>query len=382
MYHAAAHPDSVPGRAPSPDIPMKILLVITELDAGGAERAFVRVARGLSDQGHQIEVVSLRDAGVLAEELTEQRIPVHALKCRRLDPRSVLRLIPHFRRFQPDLVMSFLHEANLAARLAAAVCSVPVVVSGIRVADRRAFVRWTELLTSELVTHYVAVSQNVARIHAELCGIPLSRFTVIYNGVDPAPDSLPPVPLAELMIPDHHRIILFAGRLVEQKAPQDLLRAFVALPENRRKDVSLVFVGDGPLRSEIESMVRENRLENVVRLIGWRADLNTIMKASDVLVLPSRWEGLPNVVLEAMSIGLPVIASRVDGTAEVIADGITGSLFDAGRISELTACLDDFIARPEHHKAMAVNAQDVCRKRFTWGHCVDAFARLMQQLSR
>ncbi|MBL8814591.1 MAG: glycosyltransferase [Planctomyces sp.] len=382
MQPVAPHHDSEPGGSQRTDGRLKILMAITELDAGGAERAFVRVAKGLSERGYQIEVVSLRDAGVLADELRQSSIPVHALKCSRMSPMSILRLIPHLRRFQPDLVLSFLHEANLATRLAAAICRIPVVISGIRVADRRCFVRWTELLTSGFVTHYVAVSQNVARIHAQLSNVPLERFTVIYNGVEPASVALRPVSRSDLQIPDGNRVILFAGRLVEQKAPMDLLKAFLALPDDQKKSVSLVFVGDGPLKSKIESFIASNQLKTMVRLIGWRADLASIMKASDVLVLPSYWEGVPNVLLEAMSIGLPVIASRVDGTSEVIDDGVTGTLFAAGNISELTSRLEEFLLHPEHSAVLAVAAQSVCDKHFTWQHCVDGFQRLVQQLSR
>ncbi|MEJ7591485.1 MAG: glycosyltransferase [Planctomycetaceae bacterium] len=155
-------------------------------------------------------------------------------------------------------------------------------------------------------------------------------------------------------------------RLSPQKAPLDVVEAF---DELRRLDPTghvhrkLVFVGDGPLLPAVEKLIRKRRLEDHVHLLGWRSDVASVMKAATVLVLASKWEGLPNVILESQAAGLPVVASAVDGCLEVIDEGRTGRLFPPGDTQRLAHILQELLVSKTSIDAQRVTLARLATKR-------------------
>jgi len=291
----------------------------------------------------------------------------------------------------PAVLLTFLHQANIAGRLAAKLAGVRTVVCGIRVADHRWAVRIPELLTKQYVTHYVAVSQSVAQVHCDWCGIAPERVDAIYNGVDlETIDAAVAVPRRELRCREDDQVILCVGRLSPQKAPLDVIEAFDHL---RRLDPTghpqrkLVFLGDGPLRPALEKLIRRKRLADHVHLPGWRSDVASVMKSATVLVLASKWEGLPNVILESQAAGLPVVASGVDGCLEVIEDGQTGRLFPPGDTQRLAQILQELLgsrsgssdAPRETLARLAMNARRFAA-RFSWETCTAEYDALLRKL--
>jgi glycosyltransferase involved in cell wall biosynthesis len=363
--------------------PTTITMCITELDVGGAEKAFVRIAQGLAGHGWNVRVISLRDRGPLAESLEAVNIPVTALECGGLaDIRALFRLKRELSRHQPEVLLTFLHQANIVGRIAGRLAGVKTIVSGIRVADRRLAVTLPERMTRRLVDHYVAVSRNVATTHGELCGISPEHMSVILNGVDvEAIASAVPVDRSELGANPHDFIVLFVGRLTAQKAPEDLLNAFAAIPDVRSRACRLVFTGDGPLREPLQAKIMQLELQDKVRLTGWRPDIAGIMKSCNLLVLPSRWEGLPNVVLESAAAGLPVIASDVDGVRELIPEFTSGQLFPAGNIDRLRELMVGHINAASVGANLTQNSQPVSGKQFTWDSVASAYHQLLMRLT-
>ena len=377
----------------SPDpVANRLTMAITELDIGGAERAFVQLAMGLKSLGWIVRVISLRDAGPLAEPLRQAGISVEALHCGgSADVRAISRMKLALLQHPPSVLLTFLHQANIIGRLAAKRAGVKTVVCGVRVADRRWAVGIPEWLTKQHVTHYVAVSRSVAQVHRDVCGIAAERIETIHNGVDfENIDAAVAVSRSELRCNDDDQVILSVGRLSRQKAPLDVVAAF---DELRRLDPAghmhrkLVFVGEGPLQAAIEKLIRKKRLEDHVRLLGWRSDVASVMKAATVLVLASRWEGLPNVILESQAAGLPVVASAVDGCLEVIDDGQTGRLFPPGDTRRLAHVLRELLvaksgsnnAQRETLVRLASNARAFAA-RFSWEKCVTEYDALLRKL--
>ena len=367
-------------------------MAITELDVGGAERAFVRIAIGLKSLGWSVRVISLRDAGPLAKPLLQAGIQVEALQCRgAADLRAIRRMKQVLRNDPPSALLTFLHQANIVGRLAAQQAGVRTVVCGIRVADRRWSVRIPEWLTRRHVTHYIAVSRSVAQVHRDLCGISSERIDTIYNGVDlKSIDAAVAVSRSELRCNKDDQVILYVGRLCPQKAPLDVVEAFEQLqrldpPGHAHR--KLLFVGDGPMQREVEKLIREKRLEDHVRLLGRRSDVASVMKAATVLVLASKWEGLPNVILESQAAGLPVVASAVDGCLEVIDDGQTGRLFPPGDTQRLAHILLELLGGKNgslHPQCatldqLATNARSFAA-RFSWEKCVAEYDTLLRKL--
>lgn len=357
-------------------------MAITELDIGGAEKAFVRIAVGLRALGWDVNVISLRDAGPLAVELSDAGIPVNALNCGGFsDLRAIVRMKRALVTQRPDVLLTFLHQANIVGRLAGRWAGVRSIVSGIRVADRRWAVMIPERLTSHCVDQYVAVSETVADVHRRLCHLRPDLVSVIPNGVDvDAIRQAVPADRKSIQCDESDWIILCVGRLTDQKAPLDVLNAFVRLKQQRKStpsNLKMVFVGDGPLRPQIESRIQSAGLQNDVRVPGWRPDVWGLMKSSNLLVLASRWEGLPNVVLEAQAAGLPVVASAVDGCCELITDGQTGRLFQCEDVADLVRVMDETVSSPELLILMSEMAQRSVEAKYRWDRCITQFDQLL-----
>ncbi len=360
-------------------------MVITELDEGGAEKAFVRVACGLQARGWRVHAVSLRDAGPLATPLQDAGIPVTALQARGAAAMLALpRLTAFLRRIRPDIVFSFLHQANLVSRLAGWIAGTSCCVSGIRVVDRRLLVILPEKLTWRFTALSVACSESVAREHARLCGIPASRMAVVRNGVDVAAlQQALPLAREELGLRSDDFVVLMAGRLVPQKSPQILLQALTLLQQRAvPRRVCLLIAGEGPERAALEELKAGLPDPTAVTFLGWRSDLPRLMKTADLFVLPSAWEGLPNVLLEAQAAGLPVAATAIDGCSDLIQPGLTGQLFppeDAEGVARIIAA-QVLNARPA--QVMAANALQQLRENGSWESCLEKFEDLLEGLIR
>ncbi|MEZ6130691.1 MAG: glycosyltransferase [Planctomycetaceae bacterium] len=357
--------------------PLSVTMCITELDVGGAEKAFVRIALGLQNLGWDVRVVSLRDSGVLSDELAAAGISVTALGCGGFfDGRTFFRLRHELRINPSRILLCFLYQANVYGRLAARFGGGPVVISGIRVADRRKLVVWSDRWTRCWSAHYVAVSQQVAQTHAALCGIPADKICWIPNGVD--------IPLSSELLAAAERPplrLLFVGRMTQQKDPLTLLQAFQRLPEPLRHRTTLDYVGEGPLAATLEAEIERSGLSSQVRLLRQRSDVPDLMRASTVLVLPSRWEGLPNVILEAMANQLPVIATDVDGIRELIRPAQSGWLVPAGNPSALAVAITQALESPELRRMFAEESQRVVAKGFTWPAVIAEYDRLLRRFA-
>jgi starch synthase (maltosyl-transferring) len=338
-------------RRPWPTEPVPVSLVITDLDIGGAERALVALARRLDRRRWRPSVVCLGPEGRLAEPLRAAGIePVClGLKPGRPD-RALLALARALRKARPWLVQSFLFHANLATRLAAPWAGQPWVLGGNRVAEQRPGKRWhlvLDRLSAGLSAGSVCVSQGVLRFTRDVTGVDPERLIVIPNGIDPAPfDQAEPLPRAAIGLPPEGFCALFVGRLDVQKGLATLLDAAEQVLAEH-PDWRLVLVGDGPERPWLERRLAGNPiLAAHVRWLGRRDDVPALLKMADVLVLPSLFEGMPNVVLEAMAARRAVVATAVEGTEDLVVPGQTGWLVPPRDPEALARALREAAADP------------------------------------
>ena len=337
-------------------------MVITELDVGGAEKAFVRIAVGLKALGWQVNVISLRNAGPLATLLEAENIEVTALEAGGLfDVRAIFRLRRELRRKPADVLLTFLHQANLVGRIAGRLAGVRRIVCGVRVADRRLAVTFPDRITKGLVDRYVAVSKSVGNLHQQLCHIDATRMVAIPNGVDiDAIDAAVPAIRSEMGCSPDERVVLCVGRLSAQKAPLDALEAFRLMREQfpaLKPNAKLLYIGEGELRADLQRRVDELGLQSSVQLLGWRPDAWRLMKSANALLLASHWEGLPNVILEAQAAGLPVVATAVDGSSELIQDQFTGRLVPRGDTKALATALGEILLNNSTASELTRNAR-------------------------
>lgn len=304
---------------------LRLALCITDLDVGGAERALVELATRLDRNRFDPVVYCLGPRPPSPEAscvppLEAVGVEVHCLGA--TGGRQILPVVGRLKKLlkdrRPDLLQSFLFHANLVGRLAARKVGVRPVVSGIRVAEPRRWYLWADRLTSRWVDRYVCVSRSVARYSASKARLPADKLVVIPNGVDltrfPAAAPIDP---SSLGVDRGRRIVAYVGRLDRQKGVGWLV-ASAPLWLKRLPDCDLVLVGAGPDREPLERQIRRQGAGGRIHLAGWRPDVAEILAATELLVLPSRWEGMPNVVLEAMASRLPVVASDVEGVRELL----------------------------------------------------------------
>jgi glycosyltransferase involved in cell wall biosynthesis len=199
-----------------------------------------------------------------------------------------------------------------------------------------------ERITGWITTHWIAVAQADVEKGITWGLFARTQVSVVRPGIDPHPfqteideptrDAL----RAEFGAGPAEYLVGTVACLKPQKAPED----FVAVAKQVCDVVSnarFVLIGDGDLRPRIESLIEVNRLHSRLHLAGWRRDIPTVMKIFDAFLLTSHWEGLPRVLLEARTIGLPVVATRVGGVEEAIVQGRHGWLSKAGDIAGLAA---------------------------------------------
>jgi glycosyltransferase involved in cell wall biosynthesis len=362
-------------RAPWPGQPVPMALVITELDVGGAERALVALATGLDRRRWQPSVIALGPEGPLAEPLRAAGIDTRCLDVNRRRPvQAVLRLASALRARSPRLVQSFLFHANLAARLAAPLAGRPWILGGLRVAERRrnAHVR-LDRLTISLCCGEVCVSDAVRRFSQDVGGLPADRLAVIPNGVDVERfDQAEPLDRATLSVPADAHLALFIGRIDPQKGVSVLLDAAGKLIASRPA-WHLAIAGDGPERSRLQSATAT--VPNV-HWLGRRDDVPPLLKTADLLVLPSLWEGMPNVVLEAMAAGRAVVATAVEGTSELVIAGQTGWLVPAGDPEPLSDALLDAATDRERLRRFGEAGRARVAERFTLGQMVERYEQV------
>ena len=231
-------------------------------------------------------------------------------------------------------------------------------------------------LTNRLVELNVCVSQSVADFSIQTGHLPADKVTVVPNGVEFERFAhARPADLSGWKIPADAKVILSVGRLDPQKAPGDLLSAFLAFAE-QAPEFHLLFVGDGPLRSTLEERAASSTCASQIHFAGWQPQIPELMQAADCLVLSSLWEGMPNVVLEAMAAGLPVISTHVDGIGELIQSGEQGTIIEIGSMAQLRQALTDFRTSPTQFLKMAENSQSLVEQEFTW----ESIARKYDQI--
>ncbi len=306
----------------------RIAFLITDLDAGGAERNLATLAAGLDRARFDVAVASLMPPGRIGGELAAKGVPVLDLgMTHRANVFAFCRLVRWLKRTRPDILHTWLFHANVLGRLAAKLAGVPHVVSSIRVAEPRRWHLALDRLTAGRAEVILVNSPSLQDYAAEH-GIPRKKLRVIPNAVDLA--RFTAAPHAKRETP----VALFVGRLSPQKGLDVLLRAAARVPRVRFR-----VVGDGPDRGALERLARELRLANV-EFAGPSDRVPELLADADMLVLPSRWEGSPNVVLEAMAAGVPVVATNAVGTRDLVTDGVDGVLVAVDDAAALASAID------------------------------------------
>lgn len=321
---------------------LRVTFFIAGLNVGGAQQQLVHLACGLKRAGASPEVVIGWDEvlPVHADALVSAGVPLRSLNMHRrsFDPCVFNRLATAVHQTQPHVLQSFLFYENILARLDRPLHRVPVLISSVRNVYEGG--RWRDMLyrvTDPLVDVTMQNSHAGAERYIRIKAVPTRKMRVIPNIVDT--DKFTPNPdlrtrMRQKLGIGSEFVWLSASRLEPAKNPALLLEAFAHVC-HLRSDAMLFVAGDGSLRDTLVAQVAALGLGDRVRLLGMRSDLPALMNATDAFVSTSDWEGTPNVVLEASSAGLPVVATDVGGTCAAVQDTISGFVVPSGNVEAI-----------------------------------------------
>jgi sugar transferase (PEP-CTERM/EpsH1 system associated) len=310
-------------------------------------------------------------------------------------PGHAVMLYPRIWRLFRELKPAVVHSRNLAAleaQVPATIARVPARIHGEHGRDVEDLdgqdVRLQRLrrLYSPFVHRYVTVSQDLQRYLVQKVGVAAARVEQIYNGVDtdrfrPAMDLPEPIEGCPFSAPSHW-LLGTVGRMQSVKNQTLLARAFVRLLDLRpeaRNTARLVMVGGGPLREEAQAILQAAGASDLAWMPGERSDVPQVMRGLHAFVLPSLAEGISNTILEAMSCGLPVVATNVGGNAELVQVDRTGELVPSQDVEALAGALLRLICDPRRRSAMGQQARAQVLRHFSLDAMVEAYARLYER---
>ena len=373
--------------------PPLVVHIIHSLGTGGLENGLVNIINRTPPERYRHAIVCLTESGEFAGRITAPGVEVIALHKRPgHDLGLYWRVWKTLRRLRPAIV----HTRNLSTLemqfVAALLPGVKRVHGehGRDVFDLDGTNRKYNLLRKAarfVLQRYIAVSKDLERWLIDTVGVPAARVRQIYNGVDQQkfrpregarPEVTPPG-----FLPVDAVVVGTVGRLAAVKNHFSLLRS-VDLVRQRHPALAarlrVIIVGDGPLAMHIAQTVTEMGLQHHVWLTGDRRDIPELLQCMDVFVLPSLGEGISNTVLEAMSAGLAVIATRVGGNPELVQDRVTGRLVPVDDDDALSAAIVELTSNADWLVEMGLAAADEVRGQFDWRRTVAAYLSVYDEL--
>lgn len=388
-----------------------VLLLIEHLEVGGAERMVVDLAVTLHSRSLPVTVCLYRSKGLLASELEQAGVDLFLIPKKLVDIPLIIsnrplkgiilflesiifvaRLALLLRRRHVDVIHTHMFSAGLwgrlAARLARPTGRLPVIVTEHTLRSNgesrkhqllnRMLMPWTDAI--------VAVSQDVANHVEHAWNLPPGQVIVIPNAVDLAPFEEVAKRRRDTTVQlTHPFTIAFVGRLVPIKR-LDLLFDAIALSRVNIPSLRCLIIGDGPERARLQNLTRRLGLtsdsgqSDTVQFLGLRRDLAVLFEQVDALINSSDREGLPMSVLEAFAAALPVVATNVGGTAEVVITGRTGVLIPPGDVKALASAIQFLASSPSEAQTMGRAGQELVRQSYSLENVANRWIMLYQRL--
>lgn len=361
---------------------MHLTLVISSLNSGGAERVLSELANHWIET-HKVSIVTLspsnskpfyplhKDVNVIHLNQTNTRPTSLFTRLANIVKRVFL-LRSTLKTLSPDLVISFVDIMNITTLLASLGLKIPIIISE-RIDPSHHplpwIYKWLRLKTYPLSQKLIVQTLSAASYFPDH----FKHFlTVIPN---PVKSQLKTAPFRE-----HAKFLISIGRLTSQKDHKTLILAFSNLIKIH-KDLTLTIYGEGEERRNLEMLIEDLKLANKVFLRGTTKNISSVLMKSDLFIFPSRYEGFPNALCEAMAMGLPVIASNCSGNKDIIREGIDGRLFPVGNVEVLTQVILEVLQDTAQRKKLSHNAKTVIQ-RFNASHIFSLWDNILSTISR
>jgi glycosyltransferase involved in cell wall biosynthesis len=349
----------------------KILFVSTSSTVGGAEKTLYTLATLLNPEKVEIVgIVTLKPKGHFAHKLEAAGVPVFSLNVKTsagLQDLQKLAVIIH--ETKPDIVHAIMYQAIQLSRAVRKLGYAEFkLVSSPRVnyRTRGTLSLWIDGYLKSADDLLIAECESSRKYLLEKLGYEESKTATIHNGVDiagwPISKKDREKRRKELRLEEKDILIGTVGRLDEQKGQHYLLEAIAKLKASH--PIKCAVIGEGPLLPHLTQRVRQLGLEEDVFLLGHKDNIPSWLSAFDIFVLPSLWEGIPNALLEAMALGLPIVATNVDGVPEAVNHDISGVLCAPKDPQAMVVPLQDLIVDEEYRQRLGESAKLVVNEHF------------------
>jgi 3-deoxy-D-manno-octulosonic-acid transferase len=371
---------------------MRVLHVIDTLRPGGAEQLILTTARHLDRARYEFVVVALAAPLDLQVQLEAAGAPVHAVHMRsRADVAAFLRLVRVIRAYRPAIVHTHLSNANVFGRIAAWLAGVPCVLSTLHAQEysywkggwRTTFRKYVDGLSVRCVNdRLLAVSRAVADDYER--HLHVSNIEVLHNYVEPS--RFAPIDRQEAAARrasfgwTDEFVIAQVARLDWDKGQATLVAAMTRIIRDA-PNARLLLIGSGPLRAELQQLVDASHLTEVVRFVDQRTDVRDVLGIADVFAFPSIVEGFGIALVEAMAMGLPIVATRTGGITEVVTDDVDGLLVPPGDDEALADALARMYRDGALRRRLGEQARATVARRFSATVGVPALERIYSQLA-
>lgn len=328
---------------------------------GGAENFYTRLVCALAEQPGLRQFAFTRKNPERESLLSEAGVPVQTFRFGgRLSLPGRWRYHLALRKLAPDVVLTYMNRASL------------LTPSG----DYQLMCRlghYYDLKYYRHADHWIGITRGLCD-HLVRGGMPADRVHRIPNFADETDPA--PLPRAAFNTPEGVPLLLAAGRAHRNKGFDTLLRALAEVP-----DTWLWLAGDGPERTALENLSRELGVAERVRFLGWRQDVDALMRSADLFVCPSRHEGLGSIVVESWYHRCPIVATRSQGPGELIEDGQTGLLTPVDEVAPLAGAIRTLLADPAAAKQLADNARAHYDRHYSRAHIARSYNELLHQVA-
>lgn len=333
---------------------------------GGGEKWMVNAAKGLTERGHNVVMASKKNSRLLTYA-AEKGVQTEVMNIRGdFSPLATLKIASWMKQHETDVLICNLNKDVRVAGLAARLVGSPVVLArhGMLLCSKK----WKHKLTlTRLTDGIITNSQTIRKAYAEYGWFSENFVKVIYNGLN-IPENVTPFDFASRFL--GKKIIYSAGRLSKQKGFEYLIEA-AAILKRKRDDLIFAISGEGKLESELSDQIRTLGLEDSFVLLGFTSDIYPYLKGCDLFVLASLFEGMPNVVMEAMAMQKPVIATDVNGARELMGASAESLRCDTGLIippkepQAIAEAIEKLIDNPEAAEACGKAGYERVKNNFT-----------------
>jgi glycosyltransferase involved in cell wall biosynthesis len=362
---------------------IRVLELIATLDPDGAQRQLVGLVTRLNRERFEPAVCALTRGGPLEEPLRARGVPLRILGKRwKFDFAVLGKIRAMIGEFGPDVVHTWMFTANAFGRRVAFDAGVRAVIASERNEDvwKPWLYRWIDRRYARRTFAVVGNAQGVIDYCVREEKIPAEKTRVIENGLDV--DRLVPRDAAgfraRLGLPDGARLIGTAARLAPQKSLHTLIEATARL----RAEVCCLIAGEGPLRGELERRIERAGLAPRCRLIGYVEPVADLLANLEVFVLPSIFEGSPNVLQEAMAMGRACVATDIPGVRETLRDRQTGLRVAPERPDLLADAIATLLADEDLRGVLGARARADALERFSMDRMVRAYEALYEEATR